>query len=130
MNNILEYKGYYTKIEYSVEDHVFYGKIEEIKDLVNFESVSLNTVEEEFHKAVDDYLALYESLGESPGKPIKDSCIRNWPISYTVTLFLRVRDIQSDELGLFLYAQTQQRKKEEKLEKTLHRHGWHVMQVL
>ena len=27
MNNILEYKGYYTKIEYSVEDHVFYGVI-------------------------------------------------------------------------------------------------------
>ena len=26
--NILEYKGYYTKILYSVKDHVLYGKIE------------------------------------------------------------------------------------------------------
>ena len=72
MNYIPEYKGYHTKVEYSVEDQVFYGKIEGIKDLVNFESVSLNTVEEEFHKAVDNYLALGEDLGESPGKPYMD----------------------------------------------------------
>ncbi len=71
MNNILEYKGYYTKVEYSVEDQVLYGKIEGIKDLVNFESESLDAVEEEFHKAVDDYLALCEDLGESPDKPYK-----------------------------------------------------------
>ena len=53
--------------------------------------------------------------------------LANFIYSYS---FLRVRDIQSDELGLFLYAQTQQRKKEVKLEKTLHRHGWQVRQVL
>ena len=71
MNNILEYKGYYTKIEYSAEDQVLYGKIEGIKDLVNFECESLDTVEEEFHNAVDDYLALCEDLGECPDKPYK-----------------------------------------------------------
>ena len=89
MNYIPEYKGYHTKVEYSVEDQVFYGKIEGIKDLVNFESVSLNTVEEEFHKAVDDYLARYESLGESPGKPIKDESmsITDSAIDYIRGLF-------------------------------------------
>ena len=52
-------------------------------------SVSLNTVEEEFHKAVDDYLALYESLGESPGKPIKDESmsITDSAIDYIRGLF-------------------------------------------
>ena len=30
--NILEYKGYYTKILYSVKDHVLYGKIEGIRE--------------------------------------------------------------------------------------------------
>ena len=71
MTNILEYKGYYTKVEYSVEDHILFGKIEGIKDLVNFECESLDDIEKEFHSAVDDYLALCEELGEAPDKPYK-----------------------------------------------------------
>ncbi len=70
-DNVLEYKGYYTKIQYSAEDHVLFGKIEGIKDLVNFECDSLDNVEEEFHCAVDDYLALCKDLGEDPDKPYK-----------------------------------------------------------
>lgn len=68
MKNVLEYKGYLTRIEYSVEDHVLYGKIEGIKDLVNFESDSIDQIEHEFHCAVDDYLQLCEELGECPDK--------------------------------------------------------------
>lgn len=68
MNNILKYKGYVTRVEYSVEDHVLYGKIEGIKDLVNFESDSVEKIEHEFQCAVDDYLAMCEELGEQPDK--------------------------------------------------------------
>ncbi|MBO5640090.1 MAG: type II toxin-antitoxin system HicB family antitoxin [Oscillospiraceae bacterium] len=71
MNNVLEYKGYYTKVLYSAEDQVLYGKIEGIKDLVNFECENLGEVEQEFHNAVDDYLALCHDLGEEPDKPYK-----------------------------------------------------------
>ena len=71
MNNILEYKGYYTKIEYSAEDHVLYGKIEGIRDLVNFESESPEDIEKEFQIAVDDYLALCKDLDQQPDKPYK-----------------------------------------------------------
>ena len=70
-DNILEYKGYYTKIEFSAEDKVLFGKIEGIGDLVNFESESPETIEAEFHKAVDDYLAFCRDLGKSPEKPYK-----------------------------------------------------------
>lgn len=70
-NNILEYKGYFTKIEYSAEDKVLYGKIEGINDLVNFESDSLDQIETEFHQAVDDYLAFCKDLGQEPNKPYK-----------------------------------------------------------
>ena len=55
MKNVLEYKGYYTKINFSVEDKVLFGKIEGINDLVNFESESIDEIENEFHVAVDDY---------------------------------------------------------------------------
>ena len=71
MNNILEYKGYYTKVEYSAEDQVLYGKIEGIKDLVNFECAELVNVENEFRSAVDDYLAFCEDIGQTPEKPYK-----------------------------------------------------------
>ncbi len=70
-SNILEYKGYYTKVEYSAEDRVLYGKIEGIKDLVNFESDRPDRVEEEFRHAVDDYLAFCKDLGTDPDKPYK-----------------------------------------------------------
>ena len=71
MNNILEYKGYYTKVEYSAQDGVLFGKIEGIKDLVNFECGRLDDVEQEFRRAVDDYLAFCADLGEAPDKPYK-----------------------------------------------------------
>ena len=71
MNNILEYKGYYTKVEYSAEDGVLFGKIEGIKDLVNFECENAADAEKEFHRAVDDYLAFCADLGQDPDKPYK-----------------------------------------------------------
>ena len=68
MKNILQYKGYFTKIEYSVEDRLLYGKIEGIKDLVNFESENVEEIEQEFKNAVDDYLELCQELGQEPDK--------------------------------------------------------------
>lgn len=71
MKNILEYKGYFTRVEYSVEDRVLHGKIEGIQDLVNFECDQADQVEERFHEAVDDYLAYCEDLGKQPEKPYR-----------------------------------------------------------
>jgi len=68
MKNILNYKGYFTKIEYSASDGVLYGKIEGINDLINFESDSPKEIEKAFHDAVDDYLTLCEELGQTPNK--------------------------------------------------------------
>ena len=69
MNNILEYKGYYTKVEYSADDQILYGKIEDIDDLVNYESDTLGGVVAAFHEAVDDYLALCLDVRENPDVP-------------------------------------------------------------
>ena len=71
MKNILEYKGYHAKIEFDSEDLVLRGKIEGIKDLVNFESADISTVEEEFHAAVDDYLEFCKDVGKEPDKEYK-----------------------------------------------------------
>ena len=66
--NLLEYKGYSTVIEYSAEDMVLHGKIEGINDLVTFESESAKDIEKEFQAAVDDYLQMCQELDQEPNK--------------------------------------------------------------
>ena len=73
MRHVLEYKGYYTKVEYSIEDKLLHGKIEGINDLVNFECSSADQVEEKFHEAVDDYLLFCQDIGAEPDKCYKGS---------------------------------------------------------
>ena len=67
-DNLLHYKGYSAKPEYSVEDKVFYGKILGIDDLVDFSSENAKTIETEFQKAVDDYLTFCAEIGKEPQK--------------------------------------------------------------
>lgn len=64
LKNILEYKGYHTKIEFDSEELVLRGKIEGINDLVNFECKDIKDVEKEFHEAVEDYLAFCKEVGK------------------------------------------------------------------
>ena len=71
--NILEYKGYFSKIQYSSDDNVLYGKIEGIVDLITFESANCNEIEKEFQNAVDDYLEFCKEIGKVPDKSYKGS---------------------------------------------------------
>ncbi|MEQ2580186.1 type II toxin-antitoxin system HicB family antitoxin [Hominiventricola aquisgranensis] len=73
MKNILEYKGYHTKAEVDLEEGIVYGKIEGIRDLVNFESETLEDFEKEFHLAVDDYIEFCKEVGKTPEKEYKGS---------------------------------------------------------
>ena len=72
-NNILEYKGYHTKVEFDSEELVLRGKIEGINDLINFECKDTKDVEKEFHEAVDDYLEFCKEVGKKPDKEYKGS---------------------------------------------------------
>ncbi len=71
MNNILEYKGYHTKVEFDADDLVLRGKIEGINDLVTFECEDIKDAEKEFHDAVDDYLQFCKEVGKQPDKEYK-----------------------------------------------------------
>lgn len=68
MSNLLEYKGYHAKVLFDVDSHILHGKIEGIRDFVNFETSNPGDVEKEFHEAVDDYLTFCEEIGKSPDK--------------------------------------------------------------
>ena len=67
-SNILRYKGYSAKPEYSVEDRIFYGKILGIDDLVDFSSENAKDLEREFQSAVNDYIDFCREIGKEPQK--------------------------------------------------------------
>ena len=48
MSNMLQYKDYHGSVEYSAEDHVFWGKIEGIRDLITFEAIDVKGLEQAF----------------------------------------------------------------------------------
>ena len=64
--NTMTYKGYIWSVAFSEKDNVFFGKIEGINGLVNFEGESVKELTEAFHEAVDDYLAYCEDEGIEP----------------------------------------------------------------
>ena len=66
--NTMTYKGYIGSVAYSEKDQVFFGKIEGINGLVNFEGESVKGLTEAFHEAVDDYLAYCADEGITPDK--------------------------------------------------------------
>lgn len=71
MKNMLEYEGYLGSVQYSAEDHVFYGKVEHIRSLITFEGADVDSLETDFKKGVDDYLETCRELGREPEKPFK-----------------------------------------------------------
>jgi predicted HicB family RNase H-like nuclease len=64
----MTYKGYLGSVAFSEKDNVFFGKIEGINGLVNFEGESVQELTTAFHEAVDDYLAYCEDEGIEPDK--------------------------------------------------------------
>ncbi len=73
MSNILEYKGYHTRIEFDTDSLTLRGKLEGINDFVDFENEDPAKIEEEFHHAVDDYLEFCKEVGKRPDKEYKGS---------------------------------------------------------
>ena len=67
--NIMSYKGYAARIEYSDEDGCFIGHIAGIRDIVGFHGESVSELRQAFEEAVDDYVATCEKLKLTPQRP-------------------------------------------------------------
>jgi len=62
-NDQLQYKDFIGSVNLSANDHIYYGKIEGISDLVSFEGNSVQTLTLDFHQAVEDYIKDCKDLG-------------------------------------------------------------------
>lgn len=72
--NTLKYKGYIGTVDYSEEDKCLFGKIAGMpKSSITYEGTSVDELEEDFHNAVDDYLAECKERGLEPVKPFSGS---------------------------------------------------------
>jgi len=69
----LHYKNYTGSVEFSGEDSCFHGKVMGIKSLISFEGNCINSIIDDFHKAVDEYLDFCTEKGIEPEKPFKGS---------------------------------------------------------
>ena len=56
MKDVLKYKGYIGSVHYAAEDRVFYGKVEGINDLINFEGSTVDDLENGFHYMVNEHI--------------------------------------------------------------------------
>ena len=74
----MTYNGYIGTVNFSEKDGVFFGKVEGIDGLVNFEGDSVKQLTEAFHQAVDDYIAYCHENGLEPHR------------SYSGTLNIRI----------------------------------------
>ena len=73
MKNTIEYKGYVGSVEFSEADELFFGKVQGIRSLISYEGTTAADLIEDFHGAVDDYLALCEDTGTAPETAYKGS---------------------------------------------------------
>jgi predicted HicB family RNase H-like nuclease len=71
MDNMMEYKGYYSNPRYSAEDNIFWGKLDGINDSISFEGTSVNELRAAFAEAVDDYLDTCKRNGMIPKTPFQ-----------------------------------------------------------
>ena len=73
MKNTMEYRGYIGSVEFSEEDSLFYGKVQGIRSLISYEGTSADELVDDFHLAVDDYLAMCKESDTAPEIAYKGS---------------------------------------------------------
>ncbi len=68
MNNILEYRGFKAKIEFSADDNVFFGHLIGIEDVVSFHGETVRELKKSFKESVDFHVEVCEKIGKEAKK--------------------------------------------------------------
>ena len=74
MSNIMKYKGYWAKIQYSDEDECFFGVVEGLKNAsISFEGTTVKELQKDFKDAIDNHLRICKETNTDPEKQCKGS---------------------------------------------------------
>ena len=66
---MMEYKGYFGKVEFDDEANIFYGEVINLRDVVTFQGETVQDLRKAFRESVDDYLEFCAARDEDPEKP-------------------------------------------------------------
>lgn len=66
--NSMTYQGYTARIEFDERDGIFWGKVLGINDSITFEGETVAQLTQDFHNAIDFYLADCAAIGKYPQK--------------------------------------------------------------
>ena len=66
---MMEYKGYFAKVEFDDNANIFHGEVINLRDVITFEGETVKEIKKAFQDSVDDYLDFCAKRGENPEKP-------------------------------------------------------------
>ncbi len=76
---MLEYKGYRAEVEFDDSVRAFVGYVIDTRDQITFQATSVDELEVEFRRSVDDYLEWCKSDGVDPDKPYSGNLVLRIP---------------------------------------------------
>ena len=65
----MKYKGYEAIIEYDEEDRLFTGHVINTRDVIAFDGLTVDELEQSFHAVIDEYLEDCQAMNKTPDKP-------------------------------------------------------------
>lgn len=71
----MKYKGYEGVVEFDDTARIFHGEVMHIRDVVTFQGISVEELEQAFRDSVDDYLEFCAARGEDPEKPYSGNLV-------------------------------------------------------
>ena len=66
MNSLMEYNGYYAKVEFDQEDQIFIVHVLGINDSLNFHGESVKELTQSMHDCIDNYFDYCKKIGKEP----------------------------------------------------------------
>ena len=63
------YKGYGSTVKYDPKHRIWYGKIDDISDLVDFHTKKFTNIDKVARDAIDNYLDFCTRVGKEPERP-------------------------------------------------------------
>jgi len=66
---MMEYKGYFAKVEFDDDANIFHGEVINLSDVITFEGETVKELKQAFKDSVEDYLDFCAKRGEDPEKP-------------------------------------------------------------
>ena len=90
---MMEYKGYFGKVEFDDEADIFYGEVINLRDVVAFQGETVTKLRKAFRDSIDDYLDFCASRGEEPEKPYSGKFVVRVDPELHKTIFIEAKNV-------------------------------------